>query len=114
LTDLIRKWELNPNAKPCNKIEKKTIRTLNKLQLLAKDFKGSSGYKQCHQNEIRALMKKMATPALFVTVNSADIIDPLLGAMSGIDPAVWAAMNAYDRKVFVARNPGVAAPFFEG
>ncbi|KAJ7142798.1 hypothetical protein C8R44DRAFT_827591 [Mycena epipterygia] len=64
LTDLMKKWELNPNAKPSNKAEKKAIRTLGRLKLLAKDLKGSSGYKQCRRNEIRALMKKMATPAL--------------------------------------------------
>ncbi|KAJ7021407.1 hypothetical protein C8F04DRAFT_972934, partial [Mycena alexandri] len=84
LTDLMQKWELNPNAKPSNKAEKKAIRTLDKLKLMAKDLKGSSGYKQCRRNKIRAMMKKMATLALFITLNPADICDPLLGAMGGI------------------------------
>ena len=44
ITDLIRKWELNPNAKPSNRAEKKAMRTLGKLKVLAKDLKGSSGY----------------------------------------------------------------------
>ncbi|KAJ7070424.1 hypothetical protein B0H15DRAFT_793473, partial [Mycena belliarum] len=86
LPDLMAKWELNPNAKPSNKAEKSAMRTLNKLKLLAKDLKGSSGYKQCRRNEIRAMMKKMATPALFITLNPADICDPLLGAIGGIEP----------------------------
>ncbi|KAJ7902453.1 hypothetical protein B0H13DRAFT_1621378, partial [Mycena leptocephala] len=86
LTDLMRKWELNPNAKPSNNSEKRAVRTLNKLKLMAKDLKGSSGYKQCRRNEIRAMMKRMATPALFTTINPADICDPLLGAMGGIEP----------------------------
>ncbi|KAJ6574244.1 hypothetical protein B0H19DRAFT_1063230 [Mycena capillaripes] len=47
LTNLMKKWELNPNAKPSNAAEKRTLRTLNKLKLMAKDLKGSSGYKQC-------------------------------------------------------------------
>ncbi|KAJ7840459.1 hypothetical protein B0H13DRAFT_1649665, partial [Mycena leptocephala] len=51
ITDLIRKWELN--AKPSNKAEKKAMRTLGKLKVLAKDLKGSSGYKKCRRNEIR-------------------------------------------------------------
>ncbi|KAJ7084456.1 hypothetical protein B0H15DRAFT_923742 [Mycena belliarum] len=93
LPDLMAKWELNPNAKPSNKAEKRAMRTLNKLKLMAKDLKGSSGYKQCRRNEIRAMMKKMATPALFMTLNPADICDPLLGAMGGIDPAIWAAIT---------------------
>jgi hypothetical protein len=37
------------------------MRTLGKLKLLAKDLKGSSGCKQCRRNEIRALVKKLAT-----------------------------------------------------
>ncbi|KAF8193071.1 hypothetical protein K438DRAFT_1450659, partial [Mycena galopus ATCC 62051] len=53
ITDLIRKWELNPNAKASNKAEKKAMRTLNRLKVLARDLKGSSGYKQCRRNEIR-------------------------------------------------------------
>jgi hypothetical protein len=56
LTDLIKKWEINPNARPSNKAEKDAVRTLNKMKLLAKDLKGSSGYKQCRRNEIRAMM----------------------------------------------------------
>ncbi|KAJ7699721.1 hypothetical protein B0H16DRAFT_1212468, partial [Mycena metata] len=84
LTDMMKKWELNPNAAPSNKEEKRALRTLNKLKLMAKDLKGSSGYKQCRRNEIQSLMKKMATPALFITINPADICDPLIGAMGGI------------------------------
>ncbi|KAJ7090623.1 hypothetical protein C8R44DRAFT_648096, partial [Mycena epipterygia] len=109
LTDLMKKWELNPEAKASNKAEKKALRTLGRLKLLAKDLKGSSGYKQCRRNEIRALMKKMATPALFMTLNPADILDPLLGAMGGIDPEDWAKMDGFQRKLFVAKNPAPAA-----
>ncbi|KAJ7088627.1 hypothetical protein C8R44DRAFT_836058 [Mycena epipterygia] len=107
------KWELNPEAKASNKAEKKALRTLGCLKLLAKDLKGSSGYKQCRRNEIRALMKKMATPALFMTLNPADILDPLLGAMGGIDPEDWAKMDGFQRKLFVAKNPAPAAQFFD-
>ncbi|KAJ7914190.1 hypothetical protein B0H13DRAFT_2325516 [Mycena leptocephala] len=94
ITDLMKKWELNPNAKPSNKAEKKAMRTLGKLKLLAKDLKGSAGYKRCRRNEIRALIKKLATPALFLTFNPADIADPLLAAMAGMDPEEWKAMDS--------------------
>ncbi|KAJ6572654.1 hypothetical protein B0H10DRAFT_1964367 [Mycena sp. CBHHK59/15] len=100
LTDLIKKWELNPNVKPSNQVEKKAMCTLGKLKILAKDLKGSLGYKQCRWNKIRAMMKWMATPALFLTINPADIMDPLLGAIGGIDPAVWSAMTDFDQRMF--------------
>ncbi|KAJ7603334.1 hypothetical protein DFH06DRAFT_1022336, partial [Mycena polygramma] len=53
LTELIQKWEAEPNAKPSTKQEKRAMRVLKKLKLIAKDLKGSSGYKQCRRNEIR-------------------------------------------------------------
>ncbi|KAJ7215812.1 hypothetical protein GGX14DRAFT_298541, partial [Mycena pura] len=95
LTDLIKKWELNPRAKASTKAEKKVLRTLAKLRLIAKDLKGSSDYKQCRRNEIRAMMKSFSTPALFLTLNPADIIDPSLGAMGGIPQAEWEAMSEF-------------------
>ncbi|KAJ7687297.1 hypothetical protein B0H17DRAFT_1136418 [Mycena rosella] len=58
------------------------------------------------------MMKKLATPALFLTLNPADIIDPLLGAMAGISSSDWAAMSDFQRHRFVAHNPGPAAIFF--
>ncbi|KAJ7659695.1 hypothetical protein DFH06DRAFT_1269127 [Mycena polygramma] len=106
-------WNIIQKKEPSNRAEKRTLRTLNKLKLIAKDLKGSSGYKQCRRNELRAMMKKMATPALFMTLNPADILDPLLGAMGGIDPGEWAKMTSTARKVFIAQNPATAAVFFD-
>ena len=113
LTDLIKKWELNPRAKASTKAEKKVLRTLAKLRLIAKDLKGSSGYKQCRRNEICAMMKSFSTPALFLTLNPADIIDLLLGAMGGIPQAEWEVMSKFQRHQFMARNPGPAAVSFD-
>ncbi|KAJ7119793.1 hypothetical protein C8R44DRAFT_544496, partial [Mycena epipterygia] len=53
LNDLMQKWEKNPHAKPSSAAEKKALKVLNKLKLVAKNLKGSSGYKQCRRNEIR-------------------------------------------------------------
>jgi len=45
--DLITKWEKNPEAKPTNHQEKQALNVLNRLKLVAKELKGSSGYKLC-------------------------------------------------------------------
>ncbi|KAJ7369209.1 hypothetical protein DFH08DRAFT_909613 [Mycena albidolilacea] len=111
--ELIRKWEFNPNAKPSNKDEKKAMRTLSKLKVLARDLKGSSSYKQCRCNEIRELIKKLFTPALFLTLNPADVADPLLGAMTGVLPDEWKSWNSFERHKFIVDNPGPAAIFFD-
>jgi hypothetical protein len=55
----------------------------------------------------------MGTPALFMTINPLDIADPLVGAMGGLESEVWAKMTTFERMVFVAKNPGPAAQFFD-
>jgi hypothetical protein len=47
LSNMVQKWEANPHAKPSNKSEKKSVQMLDKLKLVAKEVRGSSGYKQC-------------------------------------------------------------------
>lgn len=113
IPDLIGKWEKNPMAKPSNRKEKQAMAVLNRLKLVAKELKGSSGYKLCRRNEIRALMKKYSTPALFITINPADLYHPLLGVLGGKKVEEWRAMDRHERAVFVARHPGPAAQFFD-
>ncbi|KAJ6601475.1 hypothetical protein B0H10DRAFT_2167437 [Mycena sp. CBHHK59/15] len=113
LSDLMAKWEKNDHAKVTTKAEKKAMSTLNKLKLVARDLRGTSGYKQSRRNEIRAMYKKMSTPALFITINPADTYDLLLGAMGGIEPDIWANMMYDERGIFVVRHPGPAAEYFD-
>lgn len=46
IPDLIQKWERDPTAKPSNREEKKAMNLLNKIKLVAKELKGSSGYRK--------------------------------------------------------------------
>ena len=86
---------------------------MDRLKLVAKHLRGSSGYKVCRRNEIRALMKKYSTLALFITINPADVYHPLLGVLGGKEVVEWQAMDRHQRAVFVARHPGPAAQFFD-
>ncbi|EGO01395.1 hypothetical protein SERLA73DRAFT_37257, partial [Serpula lacrymans var. lacrymans S7.3] len=113
LTEMITMWEQNPAAKPSNRQQKHAMRLLNRLKLAAKDLKGSFGYKLCRCNEIRALIKKLGMPALFITLNPADIYNPLLGIIAGLSHAQWQQMSAFQQGVFVANHPGAAAEFFD-
>ena len=113
LTGMIAKWEKNPEAKPTTTGEKKAVHLLGQLKLVAKEIRGSSGYKQCRRNEIRALMNKFCTPALFITINPADIYNPMLAVMAGMDPKEWQKKSIHERACFVAQNPGPAARFFD-
>ncbi|KAG2755846.1 hypothetical protein P692DRAFT_201700709, partial [Suillus brevipes Sb2] len=69
LTTLANKWNNSVDEKPCTTQEKRAARILRRLQASTKSLRGSVGYKLCRRNEIRSLMKKYSTPALFVTLN---------------------------------------------
>ncbi len=59
------------------------------------------------------MIKKLSTPALFVTINPSDLTNPLLAVITGLDPDVWKAMSKNNHVIFMAKNPGPAAQFFD-
>ncbi|EGO25272.1 hypothetical protein SERLADRAFT_437032 [Serpula lacrymans var. lacrymans S7.9] len=111
-TDLICLWQKNPTAKPSNSYQKRALLLLNKLKLVAKDVRGSTGYKLCQRNEIRSLIKRFGTPALFLMINPSDVHSPLVGILGRMLPEHWHTKSAYERSLFVAKNPATAATFF--
>jgi Helitron helicase-like domain at N-terminus/PIF1-like helicase len=113
LTDLMVKWNVDPHAQPSTDTEKKAFQVLSKLHFLVRDLKGSVGYKQCRRNEIRALIKRFGTPALFVTLNPCDIQHVLVGVFGGLTAEQWRGMTVRDRAKFVATHPGAAAQLFD-
>ena len=113
LADMVAKWESNTHAKPSTTREGKAVRMLNKLKLVAKEIRGSSGYKQCRRNKIRALMKRYCTPALFITLNPSDINNFLVAVMAGVQAETWRTMDFHERAEFVTKNPGPAVQFFD-
>lgn len=113
LGELVTKWDRNPNAVPVSDIEKKAVAVMNRIKLVAVDLRGSSGYKLCCRNEIRSLTRVLSTPALFITLNPADVMNPLMGVLGGINPDAWRAMSKFERTKFVALHPAAAAKFFD-
>ncbi|EGO03828.1 hypothetical protein SERLA73DRAFT_38190, partial [Serpula lacrymans var. lacrymans S7.3] len=113
LTKLISNWEKHPHAKPSNRKEKRALKLLNRLKFVAKNLQGSYDYKLCRKNKICALIKQFATPALFLTLNPADVCNPLLAVIGGMSAEQCMAMNTFQRGMFVANNSGVAAQFFD-
>ncbi|KAF8136457.1 hypothetical protein EV363DRAFT_1119758, partial [Boletus edulis] len=89
LTSLAVKWTKNPNARAESSDEKRVLGVLQHLQLLTKNLKGSPGYKLCRRNEIRSLIRKLSTPALFVTLNPHDLSSVLIGVLGGMTDVEW-------------------------
>src|ERR1700721_2865573 len=69
------------------------------------------------RNEIRGLMMKQGLPSFYVTINPADVYNPLVKLLAGADIDVDALLpeqvpNYWKQSILVAKNPAVAAKFF--
>ncbi|KAF8206357.1 hypothetical protein K438DRAFT_2089005 [Mycena galopus ATCC 62051] len=57
LQSMIKKWKANPEARPVTEVEEKAVKLLSMVKMIPKTLHG--------RNEIRSLIKKFGTPALF-------------------------------------------------
>ena len=69
------------------------------------------------RNEICGLMIDHGMPSFYITINLADLFNPLVNFLAGsdinIDNLAPADVPTYwDQLLLVARNPAVAAKFF--
>lgn len=112
LTDLMKIWQSEPWGKSKTDLQRRALSVLNRLQSVSRHVKGTTGYKQLRQNELRGLIREFGTPALFVTVNPADLYNPLFGIYRGINLRTWQNMSLHDRAAFIASHPHVAARAF--
>ncbi|KAG1851201.1 hypothetical protein C8R48DRAFT_750015 [Suillus tomentosus] len=100
------KWSHSVDQKPSTTAEKKAVRILRRLQ-------ASTRYKLCRRNEIRSLMKKFSTPALFVMLNPHDLTSHILPVITGIELADWSMMSSFEHAKIVASRPDAAAIAFD-
>ena len=112
LTDLMRNWQADPWAKAKTDLQKHAVSILTCLQGISHHVKGTTGYKQSCRNELRGLIREFSTPALFLTINPADLYNPLFATYGGVDVWEWQAMSLHDRAVFIATHLHVAARAF--
>ncbi|KAG1842474.1 hypothetical protein C8R48DRAFT_737764 [Suillus tomentosus] len=91
LSDLAEKWTQTSYLKPLNSEEKRALKVLRRLH---------------------ALIKKISTPAFFVTVNPHDLTSSMVAIVGGLDIVEWQAMSSFERAKFVANHPDVAAVAF--
>ncbi|KAG1851055.1 hypothetical protein DFJ58DRAFT_914589 [Suillus subalutaceus] len=112
-TLLAEKWSHSTGSSPSTTEEKKAARILRCLQASTKFLRGSAGYKLCRRNEIRALMKKFCTPAIFVIVNPHDLTSSVIPVLTGIELNDWMVMGSFERTKVVAERPDAAAIAFD-
>lgn len=118
LDSLASKWEKDPSLKPSTTDEKAVARVLNRLRHVSGSLTGSDARKRAQRNEIRGLMNVEGTPALFITLNPADVHHPLVRLISGHDATIedllkGEPLSKRDRALLVADRPAAAATFFD-
>jgi hypothetical protein len=112
LQSLIKKWERRPWLEAETDQEKKAVQVLSMVRLIPKHLKGSAGYKQYRRNEIRGLMKRYGTPALFITLTPDDHMNEIVGSIGGIPEDQWYQMSETERRQYIADHPDVASIAF--
>ncbi|KAI9065778.1 hypothetical protein FKP32DRAFT_1610468 [Trametes sanguinea] len=97
--------------------ERKVVRLMKEVQLVNRNVPGSSAARIAMRNEIRALMATHGMPSFYITINPADIYNPVVKLLGGADIDVDNLLpeevpDAWQQSILVARNPLVGAQFF--
>ena len=97
--------------------ERRVLRLMKEVKLVNRHLPGSNAARLAMRNEIRALMLSHGLPSFFITINPADVYNPLVKFLAGdeinLDDLLPTDVPAYwDQSMLIAKNPVVAAKFF--
>ncbi|KAI9064820.1 hypothetical protein FKP32DRAFT_1534866, partial [Trametes sanguinea] len=97
--------------------ERRVVDLMKEVQIITRNVPGSSAARVAMRNEIRALMASHGMPSFYVTINPADIYNPVVKLLAGDDIDVDDLLpeqvpDPWQQSILVARNPTVAARFF--
>ncbi|KAJ6617732.1 hypothetical protein B0H10DRAFT_1796765, partial [Mycena sp. CBHHK59/15] len=116
------------SAVPKNAEERKVLNLLKQVNGVAASVPGSSAARAIFNhilpalvamwNEIRGLMIEKGLPSFYITINPAHVINPIVKFLAGAEIDIDALLpeeipNYWDQSVLVAKNPGIAAQFFD-
>ncbi|KAH9851806.1 hypothetical protein C2E23DRAFT_704645, partial [Lenzites betulinus] len=98
--------------------ERRVLKLMQEVQLVTSAVPGSSAARIKMRNEIRALMLSKGMPNFFITINPADVYNPVVRFLAGedIDVDNIPPNRPYDhwkQSLLIARNPVVASKFFD-
>ncbi|EIM87295.1 uncharacterized protein STEHIDRAFT_56488, partial [Stereum hirsutum FP-91666 SS1] len=113
IEDMNERWMRDETLAPTSRGERRVAAILAKLRLVAKDLRGSNGRRIALRNQIRGLLKTNGCPALFITLNPADIHHKLMHILSGHSEASFVETDKFHRAKNVAAHPAAAAIFFD-
>ena len=105
------------NFANCSPEEWRVVRLLKEVNVINTHVAGSTAARVAMRNEIRALIMEKGLPSFYITINPADVYNPLVKFLAGhdidIDNLLPEEVPDYmEQSILIARNPFVGAKFF--
>src|ERR1700678_1083309 len=97
--------------------ERKVLNLMKQVNIVTSNVPGTSASRVTMRNEIRGLMIEKGMPSFFITINPADIYNPIVKFLGGAEIYLYNILpeqvpNYREQAILVAKNPFVAAKFF--
>lgn len=97
--------------------ERRVLKLMQEVRVINSHVPGSSAARIDMLNQIRAMITQFGMPTFFITINPADVYNPLVKFLAGSDIDIDQLLpeqvpNYWEQALLVARNPVVAAKFF--
>ena len=96
--------------------EQRVLQWMCEVRVVTAHVPGSASAKTAMRNEIKALTVDQGLPHFYITINLADVYNPLVRFLAGkdIDPdtVLPGDFDYFEQASIVAKNPFVASKFF--
>lgn len=97
--------------------ERKVLNLMKQINIVTSNVPGTSASHVTMRNEIQGLMIEKGMPSFFITINPADIYNPIVKFLGGAEINLNNILpeqvpNYCEQAILVAKNPFVAAKFF--
>lgn len=117
IDSILKKLETNDYTSAKTPEEKLVYQLMQTVQSVSAHIPGSAAARLEMRNEIRSLIIAQGLPTFFVTINPADVYNPIVTFMSGkefdLNKMLGSDVPDYmSQRRFVAMNPFAAAKFF--
>ena len=93
------------------------LNLMKQVNVVTSNVPGTSASRVTMQNEIRGLMIEKGMPSFFITINPADVYNPIVKFLGGGDIDLNNILpeqvpNYREQAILIAKNPFIAAKFF--
>lgn len=118
LSRVVDRLEKTGNLTADNEDERLVLNLMKEVNIVSKHVPGSNASRLAMRNEIRAMMMHHGLPSFYITLNPADIFNPLVRFIGGdefdVDDVFANKKSKYwDQATLLSRNPFVGARFFD-